>query len=45
VAVIRSYSRHIDGSDAGYQGTITAFSESSSLLARLYPFSQNGKAV
>jgi hypothetical protein len=29
--VIRSYSRHVDGADAEYQGTITAFSESSSL--------------
>jgi hypothetical protein len=32
VAVIRSYSRHVDGSDVAYQGTITAFSEPSSLL-------------
>jgi hypothetical protein len=33
VAVIRSYSRHVDGSDVEYQGTITAFSESSSLFS------------
>ena len=32
VAVIRSYSRHVDGSDVEYQGTITAFSEPSRLL-------------
>ena len=32
VAVIRSYSCHVDGWDVEYQRTITAFSESSSLL-------------
>jgi hypothetical protein len=31
LAVIRSSSRHVDGSDVEYQGTITAFSEFSSL--------------
>jgi hypothetical protein len=29
MAVIRSYSRHVDGSAVEYQGTITAFSEPS----------------